>query len=105
MPLTRGLSFAYHDAVIRINASRPYFDAWLRRTGRQLAASGRLTQVAMALAGDDGGSVEHWRRELRALLEGQRDPTLDLLTRIDGLLAGGRRRHASEDSQSFLFGS
>ena len=41
--------------VITIKPDRPYFDAWLRRTNRRFAGSGRLSQAAMVLAGENGG--------------------------------------------------
>jgi hypothetical protein len=82
---------------------RPYFDAWLRRTGRQFAVSGRLTQTAMALAAEEGGTVDEWRTRLRELMEGGEVPSIDLLTRIDGLLAGPSKTTGNEDSQGSLF--
>lgn len=85
------------------NSDRPYFDAWLRRTGRQFAVSGRLTETAMALAAADGGSVDEWRTRLRVILEGQEVPSLDLLTRIDALLAGPAKTPPSKNFQEFLF--
>ncbi len=82
---------------------RPYFDAWLRRTGRQFAVSGRLTQTAMALAREDGDTIDAWRARLRTLLEGQEVPSLDLLTRIDALLAGPSKAPRHDSSQGSLF--
>ena len=84
---------------------RPYFEVWLRRTGRQLAVSGRLTQVAMVLASEEGGSVEEWRSRLRTLLDGGEAPSLDLLTKIDALLAGPPPSGSGtqEDTQGSFF--
>lgn len=82
---------------------RPYFDAWLRRTGRQFAVSGRLTQTAAALSDTEGGTVEEWRSRLRTLLEGSEVPSLDLLMRIDTLLAGPTRKVKCNDTQGTLF--
>lgn len=84
-------------------SDRPYFDAWLRRTGRQFAVSGRLTETAMALAAAEGGTVDEWRTRLRIILEGQEVPSLDLLTRIDALLAPSSKTPPVGDSQEFLF--
>ncbi len=69
-------------------ADRPYFDAWLRRTRRQFAISGRLSQTALMLSREDGGTPEEWSGRLRDYLDGGQMPSLDLLTRIDALLAG-----------------
>lgn len=84
-------------------SDRPYFDAWLRRTGRQFAVSGRLTQTATALATAEGGTVAEWRTRLRTLLEGKEVPSLDLLTRIDALLAGPSKARCDEHLQGVLF--
>lgn len=84
--------------------NKPYFEAWLRRTRRQFAASGRLTQTAAALAGEQGGTVDEWRARLRILVKGDEIPSLDLLTRIDAILAGDLKQGSeSETSQKMLF--
>jgi hypothetical protein len=89
--------------VLTPKSDRPYFDAWLRRTGRQFAVSGRLTETAMALAAAEGGTVDEWRTRLRIILEGQEVPSLDLLTRIDALLAPSSKTPPVGDFQEFLF--
>ena len=89
--------------VNSVNGDKPYFDAWLRRTGRQFAVSGRLTEVAMALAAEEGGSVDEWRSRLRTLMQGDEIPSLDLLMRIDSLLAGPSKEKPPEHSQDQLF--
>lgn len=89
--------------MISPKSDRPYFDAWLRRTGRQFAVSGRLTQTATALAAEQGGTVTEWRTRLRVLLEGSEIPSLDLLTRIDALLAGPTKARRDENLQGVLF--
>jgi len=66
---------------------RPHLDAWLRRLRRELAPSGRLTELALQLAAGDGRDPDHWRRELRAILDAERPPTLDEITAIDALIA------------------
>ncbi len=84
-------------------SGRPYFEAWLRRTGRQFAISGRLTQTAVALAATEGGTIDEWRSRLRVLLEGEEVPSIDLLTRIDAILAGPTRAARPETLQGSLF--
>jgi hypothetical protein len=102
-------SLTWHDncyddgAVTSSKPDRPYFEAWLRRTGRQLAISGRLTQTATVLAKENGGTPEEWRSRLRTLLEGDEVPSLDLLMRIDGLLAGAFVKRADDSAQGVLF--
>jgi hypothetical protein len=101
--LTLGHDSCTRKSVSAPNNNRPYFDAWLRRTGRQFAVSGRLTQTAMALAAEEGGTVDEWRTRLRILLEGNEVPSLDLLTRIDALLAGPTKAGRGEMPQDLLF--
>ena len=84
-------------------AQRPYFEAWLRRTRRQLAPSGRLTEAALVLAREEGGTEASWRQFLRQLLEGLESPTIEMLTRIDALLASAKPGSNSLDTQDFLF--
>lgn len=91
------------SAVFTPNPDRPYFEAWLRRTGRQFAVSGRLTQTAMVLATENGGTPEEWSARLRTLMEGNEVPSLDLLTRIDALLAGPSHARGDDQSQASLF--
>ncbi len=90
-------------AVITVKPDRPYFQAWLRRTKRQFAVSGRLTQTATVLANEQGGTPEEWCFRLRTLLEGGENPSLDLLTRIDALLAGSAEEPANEMAQGLLW--
>jgi hypothetical protein len=89
--------------VITVKPDRPYFETWLRRTSRQFAVSGRLSQTAMVLARENGGTPDEWSARLRTLLDGGEVPSLDLLTRIDALLAGPTPPHADETAQGSLF--
>ena len=58
----------------------------------------------MVLSAEEGGTTDAWRTRLRVLLEGGEVPSLDLLTRIDGLLAGpASGPNAGEDPQATLF--
>ena len=66
---------------------RPYFENWLRRTRKQLSASGRLSEIALILSGEEGNTPAHWSSYLRSMIDGEVTPSLDLLTRIDALLA------------------
>ncbi len=66
---------------------RPYLESWLRRTRKQLAGSGRLSEIALILSREEGRTPAHWSTYLREVLEEETTPSLDLLTRIDALLA------------------
>ncbi|MFD0895612.1 hypothetical protein KBB96_19230 [Luteolibacter ambystomatis] len=82
---------------------RPYLDAWLKRTRRQLAPSGRLSEAALILAREEGGSHDSWRLRLRQFLDGAETPSLELLTRIDALLAPVKAKVAVVQGQVALF--
>jgi len=89
--------------VISLKPDRPYFEAWLRRTSRQFAVSGRLSQTALILSKEEGGTPDEWCARLRTLMEGHEAPSIDLLTRIDALLAGPSRNQDDQDAQGSLF--
>lgn len=74
-----------------------YLDTWLRRTRKQLTASGRITQVAAVLAAEDGTPAANWTQTLRAILDGEFPPDLDVLTRIDAILAGTPTRASPDE--------
>ena len=66
---------------------RPYLENWLRRTRKQLSGSGRLTEVSLILSREEGRTPGYWSTYLRDVLDEVETPSLDLLTRIDALLA------------------
>ena len=79
LPLNPGVTHGKPD--------RPYLESWLRRTRKQLSGSGRLTEVALILSREEGQTPAHWSTYLRDVLDEVETPSLDLLTRIDALLA------------------
>lgn len=70
---------------------RPYLDVWLKRTRRQLAPSGRLTELALILSRRKGRDAAEWSATLRSLLDGETEPTLDLVTLVDAEISRPRR--------------
>jgi hypothetical protein len=90
--------------VPAVKPERPYFETWLKRVGRQLSSSGRLSQVATLLSMRHGGRVDDWRIQLRDMLQGGQPPSMDLLTEIDRMLAVPRSGSpAGEVQQALLF--
>ena len=71
---------------------KPYLEAWLRRTGRELSASGRLSEVALILSRKKGDDTGVWAERLRRILGREEDPGFELLTEIDAILARPARR-------------
>lgn len=90
------------DRVIILKPDRPYFDAWQRRMRRHFAASGRLSQAAVLLAAEDGGNPDAWARRLRDLLDGGEAPTIELITRVDALLAPPAAARPEADEQGMF---
>ena len=84
-------------------ADRPYFEAWLRRTRKQFAVSGRLSQTALLLSRHEGGTTESWATRLRNLLDGGEVPSLDLLTRIDTILSHSSLKPSDPEIQGLLW--
>jgi hypothetical protein len=82
---------------------RPYFKNWLKRTSKQFAVSGRLTWTAMVLAKEENGTVEDWRSRLRLLMEGNETPSLNILMRIDAILANPSEHKPDNQEQRTLF--
>jgi hypothetical protein len=89
--------------VLGNHAQKPYFEAWLKRTRRQLAPSGRLSEIAWILSREDGSGHEEWRLKLRGLLEDGEIPSLDLLMKIDSLLAGSKPQDDPREIQPGFF--
>ena len=77
---------------------RPYLETWLRRTRKQLSASGRLSEIALILSREDGNTSAHWSSYLRGVLEEEVTPSLDLLTRIDAILAKPVKANSQPDA-------
>lgn len=81
---------------------RPFLASWLRRTRKQLAPSGRLSELALILSQREGGTRDHWSGWLRGILEEEITPSLDELTSIDLLLARPKPQ-ATQAVEGLLF--
>jgi len=88
--------------------SKPFLETWLRRTKKQLAGSGRISELALILARE--GAIEgeamdqsQWRVKLQEILEGEIEPSLELLTKLDSLLAKRGSVKPKQESDGFLF--
>lgn len=79
------------------------YQSWLRRTRRRLATSGAVSQAAVRLARETGGDASQWRTRLEALLAGAEPPTIDLIVRIDALLAKPVTTTVENPAQDLLF--
>jgi hypothetical protein len=83
---------------------KPYLEAWLKRTRRELSVSGRLSELAAILSAQGELDAVAWRSKLQGILEGEEEPGLELLTRIDTLLARRSVSRSPEETGGDLFG-
>ncbi len=83
---------------------KPYLEAWLRRTGRELSTSGRLSEAALILSRKKGGDMGEWAERLRRILGREEDPGFDLLTEIDAILTRPAKRDMPAAPGQDLFG-
>ena len=82
---------------------KPYLETWLRRTRKQLSVSGRLTELTLILAGEGEASQEVWRSRLQGILDGDEEPGLELLTKLDSLLAKPAKKSDGHNPHAELF--
>ncbi len=84
--------------------SKPFLEAWLRRTRKQLSGSGRITELSLILARDEPQfSQDNWRMKLQAIFQGDEEPSMEFLTQIDSLLAKPSGKAVSVKSEALLF--
>ncbi|MGE9270543.1 MAG: hypothetical protein ACQKBU_07045 [Verrucomicrobiales bacterium] len=89
--------------VAPTSPNRPFLATWLRRTRKQLAPSGKLSEVSLLLSRREGQSPGYWASWLRQVLEGELTPTLDELTALDAILARPKHRAVHPETTPMLF--
>lgn len=82
---------------------KPFLEAWLKRTGRQLALSGKLSEVAFILSTQQGGELSEWRKKLQSILNKELEPDFELLTQIDSILARPSKSTFKQSPEAELF--
>ena len=101
--LTPRLEKSRFSAMGSDRLSKPFLETWLRRTRKQLSGSGRISELAWILAKDKPDhSQNDWRLKLQAIFQGDEEPSLEVLTQIDSLLAKPSRKGVSVKSEDFL---
>lgn len=83
--------------------NHPFLANWLRRTRKQLAPSGRLSELSLLLAQREGNTPEYWSKWLRQVLENELIPTIDELTSIDAMLARPKPQAQPHQESLMLF--
>ena len=71
---------------------RKFIKRWLSRTRKELAVSGRLAEITHLLLQQESEQepARDWRHDLTRLLQGEWEPSMDDLIRLDGVLARPR---------------
>jgi hypothetical protein len=82
---------------------KPFLEAWLKRTGRELALSGKLSEVALILSAQQGGEVSEWRSKLQSILNKEVEPDFELLTQIDSILSRPSKPRSENSPDAELF--
>lgn len=80
---------------------RKFIEFWLRRTRKELAISGRLAELAQLMQQQEGLSRD-WQSDLLRLRQGEWEPTMDDLIRLDGVLARPKKKPRADTEPSFF---
>jgi len=84
--------------------SKPYLDAWLKRTAKALAGSGKLSELALILAREGEVDPADWRSRLQRILAREEEPCFELLIRVDSVLAKPTKQEEGGSQPADLFG-
>ncbi|MGA0846648.1 MAG: hypothetical protein ACO3RV_08920 [Luteolibacter sp.] len=77
--------------------------AWVQRVRRCLATSGALSQTALRLSQDHGGTPEDWKTRLQAMLNGRESPSIELIIQLDAIWAKPVATNNGHQQQDTLF--
>jgi hypothetical protein len=82
---------------------RRYVEVWLRRARKELAVSGKISELVYRLQQQATSQHDDWSTKLHQLLDGEWEPNMDELIRLDGLLSSHKAPRVSEESPLLLF--
>jgi hypothetical protein len=85
-----------------VTRDRKFIEFWLRRARKELAISGRMAELAAILQSQQEPSRD-WHRDLLRLRQGEWEPSMDDLIRIDGLLSRPQKTTSPEPTLPSLF--
>jgi hypothetical protein len=85
-----------------VTRDRKFIEFWLRRVRKELAISGRMAELA-AMLQSQPGPPRDWHGDLLRLRQGEWEPSMDDLIRIDGLLSRPQKRAEPEPNLPSLF--
>ena len=73
------------------------YDVWLAKLRKRAQPSGTLSQWAELLSQKQGGSAGLWREHLKAILDEEERPSLDLILDLDLISAPAKIESATDD--------
>jgi hypothetical protein len=82
---------------------RRYVEVWLRRARKELAVSGKISELVYRLEHQVASQHDDWAAKLHQLLDGEWEPNMDELIRLDGLLSRCKAPKVKELSPLLLF--
>jgi hypothetical protein len=74
---------------------------WLRRARKELAISGRLAEISALLSKQDDSSRD-WHSDLIRLRNGEWEPPMDDLIRLDGVFARTKTAKITDNEPSLF---
>ena len=82
---------------------RRYVEVWLRRTRKELAVSGKISELVFRLQQQASSQQHNWSVKLHQLLNGEWEPNMDELIHLDGLLTKRKTPTSRAESPLLLF--
>lgn len=82
---------------------RNFMKFWIRRARKELAISGRLTELVALLNSQETLIHQDWRSKLLQLRLGTWEPDMEELILLDGALARPRKPQRAEELTPLLF--
>lgn len=73
---------------------------WLKKLRKRAQPSGTLSQWAELLSQKNEGSAELWREYLRAILDEEERPSLDLILDLDHIAAPAKEESSNDEQIS-----
>jgi len=85
------------------NKKKAYLEVWLKRMRKEFSSSGRLSEIAFILSKEDGSPEREWQLRLRELMNGQIEPDMDLITKLESLIAKPIKQQSVVEASGGLF--
>lgn len=87
----------------KADPKKTFLETWLRRTRRELASSGKISEIAFILSKDGEAPQHEWCAKLRRILDQEEQPDFELLTRIDTILSRPTPTNDTSSGQADLW--